>query len=72
MATTERLAEQIKDSATLLISESGMKTTADVERVQQAGVSGILVGETMMQSNDLKQTFNELRIPLNEVSLHDR
>lgn len=72
LATTERLAEQIKDPATLLISESGMKTTADVERVQQAGVSGILVGETMMQSNDLKQTFNELRIPLNEVSLHDR
>lgn len=72
LATTERLAEQIKDPATLLISESGMKTTADVERVQQAGVSGILVGETIMQSNDLKQTFNELRIPLNEVSLHDR
>ncbi|MBR7553941.1 indole-3-glycerol phosphate synthase TrpC [Allobacillus sp. GCM10007491] len=72
LATTERLAEQIQDPATLLISESGIKTTADVERVQQAGVRGILVGETMMQSSNLKQTFDELRIPINEVSLHDR
>ncbi|MFC0015749.1 MULTISPECIES: indole-3-glycerol phosphate synthase TrpC [Allobacillus] len=72
LATTERLAERIQNPATLLISESGMKTTADVERVQRAGTRGILVGETMMQSSDLKQTFDELRIPLHEVSLHER
>nr|WP_289038435.1 indole-3-glycerol phosphate synthase TrpC [uncultured Allobacillus sp.] len=71
LATTERLAERIQNP-TLLISESGMKSTADVERVQRAGARAILVGETMMQSSDLKQTFDELRIPLNEVSLHGR
>ncbi|CQR46076.1 Indole-3-glycerol phosphate synthase [Paraliobacillus sp. PM-2] len=64
LATTERLAEQIDTSNTLLISESGIKTTADVERVKQAGAKGILVGETMMRSQALDQTFTQLQIKL--------
>ena len=66
LATTERLAKQIDTSKTLLISESGMKVKEDVERVRKAGAKGILVGETMMRSGNLEETFDTLRIPLGE------
>ncbi|WP_226037169.1 indole-3-glycerol phosphate synthase TrpC [Aquibacillus saliphilus] len=63
LAITEQLAQEITDPDVLLISESGFRTTADVERIKKSGVKGILVGETMMRSGDLKQTFEQLRIP---------
>ncbi|UOQ50127.1 indole-3-glycerol phosphate synthase TrpC [Gracilibacillus caseinilyticus] len=66
LAITEKLAEQIDTSKTLLISESGMKEKADVERVRNAGARGILVGETMMRSENVKETFDQLRVPLGE------
>ncbi len=66
LAVTEQLAEMVDKENTLLISESGMKDRADVERVAMAGARGILVGETMMRSVDLKKTFDILRIPLGE------
>lgn len=62
LAITEELAKQIDLTKTLLISESGIKTTADVMRVQKAGARGILVGETMMRSKDLTATFQTLRV----------
>ena len=68
LATTEKLSKQIHPDA-LLISESGMKSTADVNRVHQAGARGILVGETMMRSSNLQQTFDALRIPFREARL---
>ncbi|GAE94384.1 indole-3-glycerol phosphate synthase [Gracilibacillus boraciitolerans JCM 21714] len=66
LAITEHLAAKIDTTKTLLISESGMKERADVERVQKAGAKGILVGETMMRSVNLKETFDILRVPLGE------
>ncbi|ENH97701.1 indole-3-glycerol-phosphate synthase [Gracilibacillus halophilus YIM-C55.5] len=66
LATTERLADQVNPDEVLLISESGMKEKKDVERVKRAGAKGILVGETMMRSADLKETFDILRVPLGE------
>ncbi|WP_245208056.1 indole-3-glycerol phosphate synthase TrpC [Sediminibacillus dalangtanensis] len=63
LGVTERLASQIKDPETLIISESGFRIRADVERVRQHGVKGILVGETMMRSGNLAQTFTDLRVP---------
>lgn len=66
LAITEQLAAQIDTEKTLLISESGMKTAADVERAKKAGARGILVGETMMRSGDLQETFQALQIPLGE------
>ncbi|WP_216829243.1 indole-3-glycerol phosphate synthase TrpC [Alkalihalobacterium elongatum] len=47
---TEQLSPLIpKDS--LFISESGIHTHADVERVYKAGANGILVGESLMRAN---------------------
>lgn len=45
---TLQLLDVVDLSTTKIISESGMKTQADVLAVKQAGASGILVGETLM------------------------
>lgn len=43
------LLEQIPDGVTL-ISESGIKTKDDIDRLRDAGVGGVLIGETLMRS----------------------
>ena len=49
---TIRLAPQIAPHA-LLVAESGIKTRADVERLQAGGCRAILVGESLMRSTDI-------------------
>ena len=49
---TLRLRDQIPPEVTL-VSESGIRTRADVERLEAAGVSAILVGETLMRADDM-------------------
>ncbi|OIK09564.1 indole-3-glycerol phosphate synthase [Bacillus sp. MUM 116] len=61
---TENLAALVKESGAFLISESGIHTTEDVDRVRQAGANGILVGEALMLSSDVKQSLGNLRLPL--------
>ena len=49
---TFRLRDRIP-AAVPLVSESGIRTRADVEKLEAAGVSAILVGETLMRSDDI-------------------
>jgi indole-3-glycerol phosphate synthase len=44
-----------------LVSESGIRTRADVLRLQAAGVRAILVGETLMRAADMGAQLDELR-----------
>jgi indole-3-glycerol phosphate synthase len=44
----------------LIISESGIRTRDDVERLAAAGVGGILVGETLMRSESIGDKVREL------------
>jgi indole-3-glycerol phosphate synthase len=64
LAVTEKLGPLVKKSGAFLISESGIKTVEDVKRVVKAGANAILVGETFMKSDDLKEKFQELKIPI--------
>lgn len=59
LVTTEYLAPLVPDGATL-VSESGIATRADVERVQAAGAGVILVGETLMRAHNPGETIREL------------
>ena len=44
-----------------LVSESGIRTRDDIERLQKAGVRAVLVGETLMRSADIGAKLRELR-----------
>jgi indole-3-glycerol phosphate synthase len=44
-----------------LVSESGIKSRADVLRLQAAGVHAVLVGETLMAAPDIGAKLDELR-----------
>ena len=59
LATTERLAAQIPAGKTI-VAESGIHTRADVARVAAAGVHAILVGESLMRSDNIAGKIREL------------
>jgi indole-3-glycerol phosphate synthase len=43
-----------------LVSESGIRSRADIERLQTAGVRAVLIGETFMRAPDIGAKLNEL------------
>ena len=51
LETTERLAGLVP-AGRLLVSESGIRTRADVERVARAGVDAVLVGESLLRGEN--------------------
>ena len=64
LATTERLmqrfGEQLSQVGTLLVSESGLFTRQDLDRVQSAGASAVLVGEALMRQPDVEAGLRSL------------
>src|SRR4051812_18104021 len=59
LGTTLRLAELVEDRR-VLVSESGINTNADVKKLAEAGVSAVLVGESLMRSDDIGGKIREL------------
>ena len=59
VSTTVQLADFVDDRRTL-VSESGIKTRADVELLAGAGVNTVLIGETLMRADDIAAKFKEL------------
>jgi indole-3-glycerol phosphate synthase len=51
LETSLRLAELAPPDATL-VSESGLRTRVDIERLQSAGYKAFLIGEALMRSGD--------------------
>lgn len=45
----------------LFVSESGMKTREDIERLEENGTDAVLIGETFMRSGDKAGMLNMLR-----------
>lgn len=60
LAVTERLAPRIP-SGRVIVSESGIATRDDVLRVRNAGARGVLVGETLMRSNNVRDEIWKLK-----------
>jgi indole-3-glycerol phosphate synthase len=57
---TLTLAKQVPADR-CLVSESGIRTRADIERLASAGVKAVLVGETLMRADDTGAKMAELR-----------
>ncbi|MGA2280447.1 MAG: indole-3-glycerol phosphate synthase TrpC [Verrucomicrobiota bacterium] len=73
LATTEKLAAKLNSSAgvppatnrrdacaTLLVTESGIHTRSDVERLKKCGADAVLVGESLMRGGSIKSKVREL------------
>ena len=64
LATTERLMvdfnDRLKQQGVLLVSESGLFSRADLDRVQAAGAGAVLVGEALMRQQDVEAGLVQL------------
>jgi indole-3-glycerol phosphate synthase len=59
LETSIRLAPLLPKGMTV-ISESGIRSRGDIERLRAAGVHGFLVGETLMAARDIAGKIREL------------
>ena len=59
LSTTEKLIASIPNDVTL-VSESGIKTREDVERLGKIGVDAVLVGETLMRQPDVGVALKQI------------
>ena len=59
LGTSERLKPMIPGQRTM-VTESGIHTLEDVERMQSAGINAFLVGEAFMRSEDPGLALNNL------------
>ena len=64
LATTEQLMERygdpIRAKGCLLVSESGLFSRDDLDRVQSAGADAVLVGESLMRQPDVTAALESL------------
>ncbi|MGI6086024.1 MAG: indole-3-glycerol phosphate synthase TrpC [Acetivibrionales bacterium] len=60
ISTSVRLRKYVPEDV-LFIAESGIRTAEDVERMREAGVNGVLIGEALMQSQNKKGMLEYLR-----------
>lgn len=59
LETTFRLLEEVPEDK-IVVSESGIGARRDVERLAEADVDAVLVGETFMRAKDIKGKVKEL------------
>lgn len=64
LATTETLladyGDRLRDRGILTVSESGLDTRADLDRVAAAGAGAVLVGESLMRQGDVGMAVQTL------------
>lgn len=60
LSVTFKLRPMITDPSVVVVSESGIKTPADIKALYQAGVNAVLVGEALMRAADIGAKTREL------------
>lgn len=60
LAVTEAMGPRVASAGRLLVSESGIRSAADVERVARAGAAAVLVGEALVREGDVAAKAQEL------------
>jgi len=61
LRTTELLSQELPPDI-ILVSESGIKSRADAEKVRSWGADAILVGEALMRSGNIETMVRELAV----------
>ena len=61
LETTERLAHVVREAGHVLVSESGIRSAADVARLRAVGTDAILVGESLLRAADPAAKIAELK-----------
>ena len=59
LGTTLRMCERVADRR-VLVSESGIKTAQDIRKLADAGVTAVLIGESLERSGDIAGKIREL------------
>jgi indole-3-glycerol phosphate synthase len=59
LGTTLRMSELVEDR-NVLVSESGIHTRQDLQKLAQAGIRAVLIGESLMRSDDIGAKVTEL------------
>jgi indole-3-glycerol phosphate synthase len=59
LGTTLRMSELVEDR-NVLVSESGIHTKQDLQKLAQAGIRAVLIGESLMRSEDIGAKVREL------------
>jgi indole-3-glycerol phosphate synthase len=67
LATTEKLAP-MAPSDRLLVSESGLRAPADLERIARVGVRCFLIGESLMRQPDVAAATRVLLTPIAQAT----
>lgn len=58
--TSERLRKLVPEEV-LYVSESGIRSGEDIRRLKENGTDAVLIGETLMRSDNKKKMLDELR-----------
>ena len=58
--TTEKVRQNVP-CETILVSESGIKDNDDMKKIRALGADAVLIGETLMRSNNIAETLHQLR-----------
>jgi indole-3-glycerol phosphate synthase len=64
ISTSSRIAHHIPDQI-VIVSESGIETRKDIEKLSESGINAVLVGESLMRSPDPEKALRKLLTPLN-------
>lgn len=63
LETTERLAKRVAGLSHIhLISESGIESADDAERLSSSGAKGLLVGESLVRSSSVEEALQSLKV----------
>ena len=60
LQTTFKLREEIPPHK-VIVSESGIKTREDVLKLEEAGIDAMLIGTSLMETDDIHKKINELQ-----------
>lgn len=60
LENTKNLATMIPENC-VIVSESGIANNSDMKYVREYGADAVLIGETLMRSNNITETMNTLR-----------